>query len=527
MRILLSLLIIGTVFPGCEQKHRNSQPSQESISSRLPSATENSAQATNVTFRDAGEAAVVRRVERFCGDCHAVPPADSFPKSAWQEQVDLGFQLYFQSGRSDLELPTPFEVTRFFEERAPDTLELPKSYPLQDLARQFQVKQFGSLPNQIASTPHIKWLKLPGRENPVMVYSDMRDGKVGAIDLATGADETLAKLRNASQFCQCDVDNDGFLDLVVADLGSMGPEDHQNGQVVWLRWNDQAGKFDVRTMRDSLGRVADVQAADFDQDGDLDFVCAEFGWRTSGSLFWLENLGEINSAADPRSQFAYHLIEFRHGPINVPVVDWDGDGDLDFLALIGQEHEEIVLYENAGKKQFHRRRLYFTPDPSYGSSGIELVDLDRDGDLDLLYANGDAFDVMIVKPYHGVRWLENVDGKLVMHELGFLPGAHRALPIDIDNDQDWDVVAVALLPDLKDGNTRYDFNSVLLFRNDGNQQFQAEAIEHGLSNKPTAIVGDFDQDGDSDFATGNYNSSRNMPRITVWYNNVEQVPTAR
>ena len=36
--------------------------------------------------------------------------------------------------------------------------------------------------------------------------------------------------------------------------------------------------------------------------------------------------------------------------------------------------------------------------PAWGSTGIELVDLDGDGDLDVLMTNGDTLDDATVKP---------------------------------------------------------------------------------------------------------------------------------
>ena len=53
--------------------------------------------------------------------------------------------------------------------------------------------------------------------------------------------------------------------------------------------------------------------------------------------------------------------------------------------------------------------LWGSTHPDFGSSWLSLADLDRDGDPDLLYANGDAFEYAPPnsRPWQGIQWLEN------------------------------------------------------------------------------------------------------------------------
>lgn len=94
---------------------------------------------------------------------------------------------------------------------------------------------------------------------------------------------------------------------------------------------------------------------------------------------------------------------------------------------------------------FEQRVIYTAPHPNWGSSGIQLVDLDKDGDLDVLLTHGDTFDDGIVKPYHGIQWLENTGAYpfFAEHTLAPKPGVHRAEAADLDGDGDLDIVACA------------------------------------------------------------------------------------
>ena len=56
----------------------------------------------------------------FCGDCHAMPRPASTPRDEWVEEVNQGFVLYGESGRSDLEVPNYDEVLKFFQFQAPE-----------------------------------------------------------------------------------------------------------------------------------------------------------------------------------------------------------------------------------------------------------------------------------------------------------------------------------------------------------------------------------------------------------------------
>lgn len=308
-----------------------------------------------------------------------------------------------------------------------------------------------------------------------------------------------------------DFDKDGDLDLVVAVLGMLFPNNDKIGSVVILE-NDGHCHFTKHVVVDKIARVSDVRAGDLDGDGDMDLAVAQFGYD-DGETRWIENLGDW--------KFKSHILQSLSGPINVEIVDIDNDGDLDIVSLVSQEWEEIYCFINDGKGNFQPKLIWGSSNQDFGSSGISMCDLDKDGDLDILYSNGDAFDYIPPqgRPWHGVQWLENKGNmKFEFHRLCSFTGATNVRAADIDNDGDLDLFVVSEF-NLWD---KPDSYSLIWLENVGNMQF----VKHEIAKNPTHLLccepGDFNNDGQIDLVTGGmhtYPPFDRMGRITLWTNN--------
>lgn len=468
---------------------------------------------------------VESRIVAFCSDCHGTPCADNYPRDLWHEKVQRGYEFYAKSGRDDLDPPAFDVVVRYFRSRAPVRLEFAEAVEAATkLSVQFNVERLPQertkrLPPAIAD---LRWERLQPDDHPVLLACDMGYGTVAAVDLRERPfhPRILAQLNNPCHAEPCDLDGDGAIDLVVADLGSFLPDDHDRGRVVWLRREEAIWSYEAVVIAEGLGRVADVRPADFDGDGDLDLIVAEFGAEQRGNILLLRNVAEGGGEV----RFEREEVDSRPGAIHVPVHDLDGDGRLDFVALVSQEYECVEAFVNQGDAQFHMQTLWAAPDPTFGASGIELADLDQDGDLDLLLTNGDAFDDYYARPSHGIQWLENVGGlQYLHHRIADLTGVYRALAGDIDLDGDLDIIAVVFLPVqvMPASLAEAPLASIVCLEQTSPREFVHHTLERDYPHHPVFELADFDNDGDLDFAVASHSappSQRPPNGIAIWWN---------
>jgi hypothetical protein len=467
-------------------------------------------------------------VRSACTQCHALPPPDSLPRKAWEPMVYMMKGLALQGVGAPPGGSAPIVdfdlqgVVGYYQSLAPVSLPSPEAWPaLGGDASRFGRRGFHAGAGASPLVANVAFLDLDGRGRPIVVAAEMASGLVLSAEpgRSDGRLDALGRVPHPCHVAAVDLDVDGRADIVVADLGVLAPGDDQKGSVVWLR-RQPDGSFRAVTLADRLPRVADVEASDVDLDGDVDLVVAAFGWRWIGGIYLLEN----RTTDWSRPSFVRRELDPRTGAIHVPVADLNGDGRPDFVALIAQQHETVVAFLGDGKGGFRRETVDAAQHPGWGSSGLSLVDFDRDGDLDALVTNGDMLDDFEVKPYHGLRWLENRGSfPWLAHAIAGLPGAERARAVDLDGDGDLDVVACSFVPPPENGPPPLpDPASLVWLEQTGPGVFSRHTLERG-GRHVSLDAADYDGDGDVDLLTGRFRGEGEVA-LEVWENRAVAAP---
>ncbi len=275
--------------------------------------------------------------------------------------------------------------------------------------------------------------------------------------------------------------------LIITVIGTLKPTERHDGSLMRLA----PGAEQPLALADGLHRP--VAASPFDANGDqlIDFLICEFGHHT-GELSWLE------TRADGAHQ--KHTILDKPNAIAAIPQDADADGDTDIYALFAGGREGIWLFTNDGVGGFAGKELIAFP-AATGSVSLRLVDIDGDGDQDLLHVAGDNDDSSpILKPYHGLRlFLNDGAGTFALAQFYRMHGAYQVEAADFDLDGDLDI---ALCSQFGDATNLADQAFVLL-ENGGDLGFapRSHPATYGIR-WMRMDAEDFDGDGDVDIVLG-------------------------
>ncbi len=325
-------------------------------------------------------------------------------------------------------------------------------------------------------------------------------------------------LDNTKNVSHADIDNDGDLDLFVANNGQTNKIYLNNGD------NTFTNSVDISS---DIDKTMSLTLIDIDKDGDIDVLAGNDGQvdklylnntdknaeeisisfsaglaissdeNATRSLVVLDlnrdgNLDIISGNANQVNQIhmnngnttfatAVNLSADIQNTKMLTIADMDNDSYPDILAA--NDGQSNTLYLNNADATFLAGTNIDTV--AYSTSGITTVDLNHDGALDILTANNGAENKI---------YLGNGDGTFLTG-LNIHADIEKTVSIaaaDVDHDGDIDVVA---------GNEGQQ-NTVYI--NDGSNNFTAKKnIGSETVTTTSLLIADMDSDGDVDLFVGN------------------------
>jgi hypothetical protein len=224
--------------------------------------------------------------------------------------------------------------------------------------------------------------------------------------------------------------------------------------------------------------IANVQVLDYDGDGKNEVLACD---ARRGSVV-------LCRCNDRHEWSETTLAEDLAAPAHATLVDLDQDGDQDLIvAVLGdilpndQAVGQLIWFERTAVGLIRHRLL----DGVRRVADCQAGDLDGDGDIDLAvavfgYARGQ------------VLWLENIgEGRFLDHELLSAPGTIHVPLADYDGDGDLDIAAIV----------SQDEEELWSFENLGGGDFRPRRLWYTVNfdlGSAGLVAGDLDQDGDTD-----------------------------
>ncbi|MEE2755725.1 MAG: tetratricopeptide repeat protein [Myxococcota bacterium] len=429
---------------------------------------------------------LTKKIQSECGACHAYPDPQEFTQETWRAAnayMDRIFKEFYPNYTRQLSADV---VAGYYEKYAARQRPTPTLYPR-------------------TTEHHLRPVPLGPKARILVDLKKMKAG-LRVVDMLSGEIMYTDPLTPNRQLAvgRHPVRTKGWSDperideFLFTDLGIFRAADTKRGRLVLVR----PGKPD-HALLETAGRVTDVAVGDLDSDGFRDAVVGVFGWQETGGLFVIwgaPNLGD----------YKVDKISTNAGYMSVKIARLQRNQNLKIIAQTAQHHEQIELY-SLKKRAVTRQIIFKAPSALWGSLGMHVVDIDRDGDLDILHWNGDTLDAPKLADWQGVHLLKNNGQTFVNTQLASLPGIHDLAVADVDKNGLPDIVAVANLPpritetlgEAAVGQT-IGLESVIKLSQLETNRFEVRSLLRNQTCFASVELIDWNQDGQLDVALGGF-----------------------
>jgi len=287
-----------------------------------------------------------------------------------------------------------------------------------------------------------------------------------------------------------DYDNDGDQDLYLANGGQYVIE----ANVLFA--NNGDGTFSDVTSKAGVGLKDFTYSAsfvDYDNDGDLDLYCANYGIDAKNILYRNNGDGTFTDATDQAG------VGDKSWSWMGVWADVDNDGDADLYVVNGRypAGEPNKLFINDGGTFSEQAKPRGVDDPNWGL-GAAFGDIDNDGDLDLFVSNYVGGNNLYLND--GKGFFTRASARIVGSVDGWGKGPSFG---DIDHDGDLDLYE----GDCKQANQLYLNDGKGNFTNVADKQPQVQCATVRI--KATALA-DVDNDGDLDLYVVNWGTENKL-----------------
>jgi hypothetical protein len=295
-------------------------------------------------------------------------------------------------------------------------------------------------------------------------------------------------------FASGDIDGDGDKDLLVTGTSPT--------ILTKLYLNDGTGNFTETTTPFPNASSSVTIFKDLDNDGDLDLFfsgTANIGGAFA-NIYSNNGFGVFTLVSNPA------LPKFSSGGAAIADVDNDGDQDIIISTLTSTNVFVADVYKNNGTAVFTAQgSTAFTP---VKFTSIAFIDIENDGDKDVIISGKDASNVSSIKLYQN-----DGSGNYTLNSNStFLPIAADDVDVaDTDNDGDVDF--------LVSGSQAGSIANTILYTNNGAGVFTqtTTSLQNTFAGK--SAFADLDNDGDQDVLVGG-SQAGGLPNIySIAYRN--------